>query len=140
MKLVRILLTPFIYVGLVVKCTAILIYNIIQIVFGSILLLFDNSEHLKLIEILIGIPGLIISSFFKYIGYIFLGLIRLITKYIPYGSKTLNVIFTEQDVSFEGSFEIEDYSEFTKKKQKEIINENVKEEEYEIIEENEVVN
>ena len=127
MKLVRILFTPFIYVGLVVKCTAIFIFNIIQIVFGSILLLFDNSEHLKLIEILIGIPALIISSIFKYIGYIFLGLIRLITKYIPYGIKTLNVIFTEQNVSFDDSFEIEDYSEFMKKKQKEVVSENVEE-------------
>ena len=44
-----------------------------------------------------------------------------------YGSKTLNVIFTEQNVSFDGSFEIEDYSEFTKKKQKEVVSENVEE-------------
>ena len=100
-------------------------------------MLFDNSEHLKLGEILLGVPGLIISSLFKYIGYIFLGLIRLITKYVPYGNKTLSVIFTEQNVSIDGPFEIEDYSEFSKKKHEEVIRESVKEE---ILEENEVVN
>lgn len=127
--IIRIILTPFIWYGLILKCTGIFILETLTL---CLAFLVPNE--------IIVIPFMFIFLCLRFLYFIFLGLIRLITKYIPYGSKTLKLIFLEGEFYFkENPREKPDFSQFKKEntKKEEIIE--IKEDEYEIIEENEAV-